>query len=114
MNDKTDQEIYKDDLDTMVRGTQSTDSFRLASARQNALRQTDRRPSSMPWLVAAAGCCLLAFVFIDPTTDSTLENSTTSEIPLATVILEEPEVFDNIDFYYWLDVYDTEVIASSD
>ena len=76
--------------------------------------KTDRRPSSMPWLVAAACCCLLAFVFIDPTTDSALENSTTSESPFATVILEEPEVFDNVDFYYWLDVYDTEVIASSD
>ena len=65
-------------------------------------------------LLDAACCCLLAFVFIDPTTDSALENSTTSESPFATVILEEPEVFDNIDFYYWLDVYDTEVIASSD
>ncbi len=113
MNDKTDQQLYKDDLDTMVRGTQSSDRLRLESSRQNALRQTDRRPSSMPWLVAAT-CCLLAFVFIEPTTESALEDSMNSESPFASVILEEPDVFDNVDFYYWLDVYDTEVIASSD
>jgi hypothetical protein len=114
MNDKTDQQIYKDDLDTLVRGTQSSDSLRLARARQNALRQTDRRPSSMPWLVAGACCCLLAFVFINPAKDSALQSTMTNERDFPTVISEAPEMFNNVDFHYWLDVYDTDVIASSD
>ena len=115
MKDKTDSQLYSDDLDTLVQNTHSKDVFRLASARQNALCQTARRPSSVTLLVAATCCCMLAFVLINPTVDpAVVETAVTATKPIEPLANQGMETLDNLDFYYWLDIYDAETIASAD
>ena len=115
MKDKTDWQLYSDDLDTLVQNTHSKDVFRLASARQNALRQTARPPSSVTWLVAATCCCMLAFVLINPRIEpAVVESPITAKKTFEPLANQELEALDDLDFYYWLDIYDAETIASAD
>lgn len=117
MSNKIDQEIYQDDLEYIEQNTHSRDFFRLAQARRVAMSQTNRRPNISNWLAATACCCGLTFLVMAPLNDQ----STPAVEPIVAGVQliessdgEAISEFDSMGFYYWLDIYDAELVANND
>ena len=111
MNNVNEEKLQKD-ITYLAQKTRSEDAFRLANARNKALEKP-RLNWSQSWLIgAAASVALLAVVTIPNVnlTDPINSNATNEK----TETFLAPEAQDDKyygDFYYWLDIYDNELVA---
>ncbi len=114
MSNMNEEKLQKD-ITYLAQKTRSEDAFRLANARNKALRQP-RVNWSRSWLIgAAASVALLAVVTIPNVnlTDPINSNATNEK----TETFLAPEAQDNEyydDFHYWLDIYDNELVAMTE
>jgi hypothetical protein len=107
---------FTDDLKSLEENTQATDVFRLARSRKTALKQESPSYSGIKWLAAGAFSAVFGFSLILPFGS----NSLAPESNIDRVVLVESssdetaeEIYEE-DFYYWLDIYETELLVSND
>jgi hypothetical protein len=107
---------FTDDLKSLEENTQATDVFRLARSRKTALNQESPSYSGIKWLTAGAFSAVFGFSLILPFGS----NSLAPESNIDRVVLVESssdetaeEIYEE-DFYYWLDIYETELLVSND
>jgi hypothetical protein len=89
--------------------TSMKDTFRLANARNKALRGRRSRLNTWSWLVLGSSCAVLAIIMLTPL------NMETYPLTDTTLAINQPETFaaiaridqdESLAFYYWLDIYD--------
>ena len=107
---------FTDDLKSLEENTQATDVFRLARSRKAALERKSPSYSNIKWLAAGAFSAVFGFSLILPFGS----NSLAPESNIDRVVLVESssdetaeEIYEE-DFYYWLDIYETELLVSND
>jgi hypothetical protein len=107
---------FADDLQFLEENTQATDIFRLARSRKFALEQKSPSYRSIKWLTAGAFSTILAFSLMVPfDTDSlSTDNSIDKALHAQSDTDESVEELYEEDFYYWLDIYQTELLVSND
>ena len=100
------ESTLRDDLNTLEQSTGAPEVFRLAQARNRALAQQDHRPTFVwPVLGASLASLLMAAVLIKPedlSPSSQLTNGIASEELLFEINEDNIELFEELDFYYWL------------
>lgn len=105
-NQTTDR--LQQDLRQLETGTEAQDIFRLAQARNRALSQTGAKSklSFLPALGASmASVLLVSFLFIDESQlslTSDVISDITDQEPAFKFDDENIELYENLDFYYWL------------
>lgn len=117
MSNKVDHHIYQDDLEYIEQNTHSRDLFRLAQARRVAISQTNKRPNIIQWLAASACSIALAFLVIASINDQSLpavDLMMAGAQPIESINVEDISEFDSMGFYYWLDIYDADLVANND
>jgi hypothetical protein len=117
MINKIGQATYQDDLEHIEQNTHSRDLFRLAQARRTAISQTNRQPNTINWLLATACGCLFAFLVMVPLFEDSplsVEAIVSGEQPIKSMIGEDISEVDSMGFYYWLEIYDVELVANND
>ena len=103
---KINQSKLTKDLTSLEDGTSVQDTFRLANARNKALRGQRSRSNTWSWLVLGSSCAALAIIMLTPL------SMETSPYVDTTLAINGPEQFaaadqdEGLTFYYWLDVYD--------
>jgi len=106
---KINQSKLAEDLAFLEDSTSVKDTFRLAKARNMALRGKRSRSNTWSWLVLGSSCAaLVAIVMLTPL------NMETYPLIDTTLAINEPEPFkgasidqdENLAFYYWLDIYE--------
>ena len=107
---------FTDDLKSLEENTQATDVFRLARSRKTALKQESPSYSGIKWLTAGAFSTILAFSLMVPfDTDSlSTDNSIDKALHAQSDTDESVEELYEEDFYYWFDIYQTELLVSND
>jgi hypothetical protein len=113
---KSPDSEFTDDLKSLEKDTQATDIFRLARSRKAALEQKSPSYRNIKWLAAGAFSAVFGFSLILPFGS----NSLAPESNIDRVVLVESssdetaeEIYEE-DFYYWLDIYETELLVSND
>ena len=107
---------FTDDLRNIEENTQATDIFRLARSRKAALEQKSPSYSNIKWLTVGAFSAVFAFSLISPFgSDSLAPESNIDRVVLVKSSSDETaeEIYEE-DFYYWLDIYETELLVSND
>ncbi|MDG2146251.1 MAG: hypothetical protein P8K06_06915 [Porticoccaceae bacterium] len=107
---------FTDDLKSLEENTQATDVFHLDRSRKIALKQESCSYSGIKWLTAGAFSAVLAFSLILPFgSDSLAPESNIDRVVLVKSSSDETaeEIYEE-DFYYWLDIYETELLVSND
>jgi len=106
---KINQNKLTEDLTFLENSTSVKDTFRLANARNKALRGRRSRSNTWSWLVLGPSCAALAIIMLTPLDMETFSLNETS------LAISEPETFatiasidqdESLTFYYWLDIYD--------
>ena len=106
-HDKLQQDIFQ-----LVENTRDEDVLRLAKARKKALEQTQVDPSRFWRMGTAASVALfvaigLSVIDVTETTNSNITN----QVAEISAVAEDYDHELSGDFYYWLDIYDQELIA---
>lgn len=109
------ESTLRDDLNTLEQSTGAPEVFRLAQARNRALAQQDHRPAFVwPVLGASLASLLMAVVLIKPESlppTNHLINGIASEELLLEINEDNIELFEELDFYYWLAETDQDGIS---
>ena len=108
------EEKVRQDVSHLVASTRGEDAIRLSNARNKALEQAQIKRSPPWFLGAAASVALVVAVMVtkvEPT--QTTDSIITSQVADVNLVTDDydDEYYD--DFYYWLDIYDQELIAVS-
>ncbi|HAZ79830.1 MAG TPA: hypothetical protein DCX08_07840 [Porticoccaceae bacterium] len=112
MTKQIDQKKLKDDLAFLYKNTKSQDQFRLAGAKSTALSQS-KTEISFFWPVTTLSSLLLALLIAPPLLDKSNNQIVVSQVRQSSIDIINEEV-DQPIFYYWLDVYDNELIAANE
>ncbi|MDE0747692.1 MAG: hypothetical protein OSB23_07910 [Porticoccaceae bacterium] len=103
------QNKLTEDFTYLEDSTSVKDTFRLANARNKALRGQRSSSNTWSWLVLGSSCAALAIIMLTPLSIETYPLTDT------TLAINQPETFatlasieqdENLAFYYWLDIYD--------
>ena len=106
------QDKLQQDVSHLVENTRDEDVLRLAKARKKALEQTQVDPSRFWRMGTAASVALfvaigLSVIDVTETTNSNITN----QVAEISAVAEDYDHELSGDFYYWLDIYDQELIA---
>ena len=111
MNNMNQDKLHQD-VSQLVENTRDEDVLRLAKARKKALEQTQVDPSRFWRMGTAASVALfvaigLSVIDVTETTNSNITN----QVAEISAVAEDYDHELSGDFYYWLDIYDQELIA---
>ncbi|MDG2501497.1 MAG: hypothetical protein P8M77_03815 [Porticoccaceae bacterium] len=107
MTNQTIENLQKD-LQELENNTQARDIFRLAQARNKALSQSSpkQRKSFFPVLGASMASILLVSFFFFQEAPTSLNDEFISDLnpeePLFEMDDENLDLYEDLDFYYWL------------
>jgi len=106
------QDKLQQDVSHLVENTRDVDVLRLAKARKKALEQAQVDPSRFWRMGTAASVALFVAIGLSVIDVTETTNSHISyQVAEMTVFPEDSDDELYEDFYYWLDIYDQELIA---
>ena len=111
MNNMNQDKLHQD-VSQLVENTRDEDVLRLAKARKKALEQTQVDPLRFWRMGTAASVALFVAIGLSVTDVTETTNSNISN-QVAEINVVPRDSSDELyeDFYYWLDIYDQELIA---
>ncbi|MDG0970254.1 MAG: hypothetical protein P8Q37_06455 [Porticoccaceae bacterium] len=112
MANQIDHDKLKDDLAILYKNTKSQDQFKLACAKSAALSQSKRDSSSF-WPVVTLSSFIIALLMAPSLVYKSNDQIIVGQMSLSSNDAIN-EVNDDPIFYYWLDLYDNELIAVND
>ena len=106
------EEKVRQDVSHLVASTSGEDVVRLSNARNKALEQAQIKRSPPRFLGAVASVVLVvAFVVTKVELTQTTDLLINSQVTDVNLVTDDYDDEDYDDFYYWLDIYDQELIA---